>query len=110
MSTGQRAAERRSECSPGLPGTNYKGGAGRARNRDRGGARAPDVDEMRLAATRRTVQHERPGGPIGPPVDPAERGCIAVRNEKIGTAEGGAARQIKSELYGSAHKACSERP
>src|SRR6267142_2132576 len=55
---------------------------------------APDMDEMRLAATRRTVQHERSGRPIGPPVDPSDANRVAVRNEKIRAAQRGAAGQV----------------
>jgi hypothetical protein len=72
----------------------------RTRNRDRGRALAPEMDEMRLAATRRTVQHQRSGGPIGPPIYPTEGRRVAVRNEKICAAQCGAARQIESELDG----------
>ena len=98
-----------------------------AGNRDGRCPLAPEMEEMRLAATRRTMQHQRPGRPVGPPVDPADGRGIAVRNEKIGAAQRGAAGQIEGELASlptsdvtaddpanargdRAHNACSERP
>ena len=59
---------------------------------------APEMDEMRLAATLRTMQHECPGRPIGPSVDPADRRGVAVRNQEVGAAQGCAAGQVEGEL------------
>ena len=59
---------------------------------------APQVEEMRLAATRRAVQHQGSGRPIGPPVEPSNRRRIAVRHQKIGAAQRRAAGQAEGEL------------
>ena len=44
---------------------------------------APQVKKMRLAASRRPVQHQRSRRPIGPPVDPTHGLGVAVRHEEI---------------------------
>jgi len=44
---------------------------------------APEMNEMRLAATWRTVQHQRAGRPLGPPVDPADRRGVAFGDEEV---------------------------
>src|SRR6516162_8770343 len=53
---------------------------------------APEIDEMSLAASRRPVERQSSRRPIGPSVYPADGLDVAVRNQKIGSAQAYAAR------------------
>jgi hypothetical protein len=44
---------------------------------------APEVNEMRLAATLRTMQHQRAPRPPGPSLDPADGRDIAFGDEEV---------------------------
>ncbi len=49
---------------------------------------APEMNEVRLAATRRTMQHQRAVRPLGPPVDPADGRGVAFGDEEVRAAWG----------------------
>src|SRR5690242_12412116 len=61
---------------------------------------APEIDKVCLTAACRPVKRQGSEGPIGPPVDPADRRGVAVRDQEIGAAEPCAAREVESELHG----------
>src|SRR5437763_409503 len=70
-----------------------------ARNNDTLRMLTPEMEEMRLAATRWPMQRQGSSWPIRPPVYPAKRCGIAVRDQEIGAAQSNAAGQIEGELH-----------
>src|SRR5436305_5696555 len=70
-----------------------------ARNDDSLRLGTPEMEEMSLAAMRWPMQCKGSGWPIGPPVYPAQRCGIAVRDQEIGAAQSIAAGQIEGELH-----------
>ena len=59
---------------------------------------SPKMANVRLAATRRTIHHERRARPNGPPIYPVDHRGIAVGDEEIRPVERPAAGQIQGEL------------
>src|SRR5215470_17491104 len=56
------------------------------------------MDEMRLAATGRTMQDQSRRRPIGPSIDPLDGRNVAVGNHKIRSPESCAVGQVESQL------------
>ena len=81
---------------------------GQGRGGDDGGAAdgAPDVGEVTLAAARRTVDGEDPGGPVGPAVEPGHRLGVAGRDQEVLVAERRPLSEVEGELLG-AHRSGS---
>ncbi len=65
---------------------------------------APEMDEVGLAASRRSVQHQGSGRPVGPAVEPGNRRLVAWRDQEIGAAERGAARKGDRQLAHATRK------
>src|SRR5215472_5544184 len=73
-------------------------GQGLSSDNDGRGALSPEMNEMRFAATVRTMYHQPCRRPVRPAIDPLDGRDVALRNHKIRSPESGTAGQVESEL------------